>query len=237
MKRYPVGVLMVHGIQGGPKQFDFIKAALPDSYLVNCPTLPGHGKDIKEFRRSGNAQWLAAVREAAEQMRPQCDRLFYVGHSMGCLLGILVSQQQPSLFDGLLLRCCPYKTHPSAELFRQRLLLFQKHPSDQLIETAQQANSVSARHALDFLSCVHPYSQLTQLIALANRAPLPPVPVRFLFSEKDEIVSPSSAAIAAAKGATDIHMLSGCGHQYFTQEARQTVIRQLFALIEEQDNE
>ena len=78
-----VGVLFVHGIQGSPSQFDFLISRLPDSVTVCNVLLPGHGTTIREFRNSSSSQWLPAVRDAAQKMKSQCERLYFVGHSMG----------------------------------------------------------------------------------------------------------------------------------------------------------
>ena len=108
-----VGVLFVHGIQGSPSQLDFLISRLPHSVTVCNVLLPGHGTTIREFRNSSSSQWLPAVRDAAQKMKSQCERLYFVGHSMGCLLGLLIENELPGVFSGMLLLCCPFFVQPT----------------------------------------------------------------------------------------------------------------------------
>ena len=94
-----VGVLFVHGIQGSPSQFDFLISRLRDSVTVCNVLLPGHGTTIREFRNSSSSPWLPAVRDAAQKMKSQCERLYFVGHSMGCLLGLLIENDARFLYS------------------------------------------------------------------------------------------------------------------------------------------
>ncbi|MBR6862654.1 MAG: alpha/beta hydrolase [Acidaminococcaceae bacterium] len=100
------GFLFVHGIQGHPRQFQFLIDRLPEGTPYRNVLLPGHGADVKAFRRSGREAWQAAVREAAGELRGQCGQLVFVGHSMGCLLGLLSEQAAPGTFSDMLLLCC-----------------------------------------------------------------------------------------------------------------------------------
>ena len=99
------GVLMVHGIQGSPKQFSFLAQSLPENVMTNCLLLPGHGEGVAQFKHSGQESWLSALVNAAKDMRQKCRRLVFVGHSMGCLLGLIAEKKNPGLFDHLILLC------------------------------------------------------------------------------------------------------------------------------------
>ena len=67
--------LLIHGIQGHPRQFQFLIDRLPEGTPYRNLLLPGHGADVKVFRCSRQEEWLAAVREAAVELRGQCDAL------------------------------------------------------------------------------------------------------------------------------------------------------------------
>ena len=191
--------LFVHGIQGHPRQFQFLIDRLPEGTSYRNVLLPGHGADVKAFRRSGREAWLAAVREAAGELRGQCDRLVFVGHSMGCLLGLLTKQAAPGTFSDMLLLCCPFRIRLTYRYLRNNLLAprLVKPTDDPFVQAARQANSVTAAHRAQYLTCVHPYLELLRLMREVRKDCAPPVcKPTFVFSEKDEIVSPRSVPFA-----------------------------------------
>ena len=116
-KPYAVGVIFVHGIQGKPSQFDFLTEQLPSDLSICNILLPGHGATTEEFKKADSEDWLDAVREESLAMSRRCERLIFVGHSMGCLLGLLIHQEQ-KLFSSMLLICCPFCLHPTFRYFR-----------------------------------------------------------------------------------------------------------------------
>ena len=228
------GVLFVHGIQGSPSQFDFLLRRLPDSVKVNNLLLPGHGETIREFRNSGSAQWLPAVKEAAQEMKSQCDRLYFVGHSMGCLLGLLTENEMPGTFSGMLLLCCPFFVQPTLRYLRNNTMAVLPERKDEspYVHALRKANSVSAQFAGEYLTAVNPYRELFRLIRLTKQIPgKPECEVCFFFSEKDEIVSRKSAAYAKEKYGPEVEMLRLCGHDYFTPKAEAVIGQRLQKLI------
>jgi len=49
------------------------------------------------------------------------------------------------------------------------------------------------------------------------------VSVKYFFADHDEIVSPHSVAIADAHKTNSTHILTDCGHHYFTDEAKKKI--------------
>ena len=220
------GILLVHGIQGGPAQFSFLTERLPEDIRVRNLLLPGHGADVKAFRRSGRKQWLAAVRQAADELRGQCDRLFFVGHSMGCLLGLEIERERPGTFMGMLLLCCPFHIRPTARYFRNSLLASrpERETDDVFVRAAREANSVTAAHPAQYLTCVHPYLELLRLMrSVRKNGAAPACPVRFLFSERDEIVSPRAARFVRDRFGAEPEFLPGCGHNRVSPEGKERI--------------
>lgn len=237
MSKYSVGVLLVHGIQGRPEQFRFLTDSIPKDTYVNCLLLPGHGAGVRDFRRSGKEEWSSAVSEAAEEMRAQCDRVIFVGHSMGCLLGILSANTEPGLFDGMLLLCCPFSVRMTLRYPINNLRSVRKAPKDPYVRAVKEANSVSAACPLAYLTCIHPYAELLRLIRKVKNMDLSAVPTHFIFSDRDEIVGPRSAAIAESNNARSVRTLSDCGHQYFPQTAKDEIVRAFFDIMNAEKNE
>lgn len=107
-----LAVLFVHGIQGQPKQFQFLTDALPSSVEGRAILLPGHGKTAREFHAVGRADWQAAVRKETEALLAQGKRVLYVGHSMGCLQG----SRSPGSLARPTPECCCWAV-PSGSVF------------------------------------------------------------------------------------------------------------------------
>ena len=227
--------LFVHGIQGSPAQFSFLNERLPEDIRVRNLLLPGHGVDVKAFRRSGREQWLAAVRQAAGELRRQCDRLIFVGHSMGCLLGLETERERPGTFAGMVLLCCPFHIRPTARHFRNGFLASrpERATDDAFVRAAREANSVTAVHPAQYLTCARPYLELLRLMRTVRKdGTTPACPVRFFFSEKDEIVSPRAARFAREHFGAEPEILPGCGHNWFSAEGKEQIYTMMKALIQ-----
>ena len=139
---------------------------MPEDIRIRNLLLPGHGVDVKAFRRSGREQWLAAVLQAAEELHGRCDRLIFGGHSMGCLLGLETERERPGIFAGMVLLCCPFYVRPTARYFRNNLLASRpgRENDDVYVRAAREANSVTASHPAQYLTCAHPYLELLRLM-------------------------------------------------------------------------
>ena len=227
--------LFVHGIQGSPAQFRFLTERLPEDIRVRNLVLPGHGADVKAFRRSGQEQWLAVVRQAAGELRGQCDRLIFVGHSMGCLLGLETERECPGTFAGMVLLCCPFHIRPTARHFRNGFLASrpERATDDAFVRAAREANSVTAVHPAQYLTCARPYLELLRLMRTVRKdGTTPACSVRFLFSEKDEIVSPRAARFVRERFGAEPELLPGCGHNWFSAEGKEQIYTMVKALIQ-----
>ena len=230
-----IGLLFVHGIQGSPKQFRFLTDLLPEDIRFRNILLPGHGVDIKTFRRSGREQWFAAVRQAADELHGRCDQLIFVGHSMGCLLGLEIERELPGTFAGMLLLCCPFHIRPTAQYFRNSILA--SHPAretdDAFVRAAREANSVNVVHPAQYLTCLHPYLELMCFMRTVRKSTaVPACPMLFFFSERDEIVSRRSTRFVRERFDTEPEILPGCGHNLFTAEAKERIGCRVNSLVQ-----
>ena len=234
-KPYAVGVIFVHGIQGKPSQFDFLIERLPDDILIRNIRLPGHGATTEEFRKATSEEWLDAVREESLAMSRQCDRLIYVGHSMGCLLGLIIQQEQ-KLFCSMLLLCCPFCIRPTKRYLKNNIgaKITTGKTDNPYVIAAREANGITAKHATSYLRCAPPYYELLRLIHFVRTTPMTvPQSAIFSFSQLDEIVSTKSVFYARDHFDAKILVQPECGHNYFTPAAKERLVRHLQKMIEE----
>ena len=85
--RARVGCLMLHGFMGSPTSTRPLAQHLAQQGVtVHCPLLPGHGEYPHRMHNIPRQAWIAEAEEALAYIRPQCDQLFLMGHSMGNVL-------------------------------------------------------------------------------------------------------------------------------------------------------
>lgn len=234
MNESNTAVLFVHGIQGQPKQFQFLIDALPASVEARAILLPGHGKSARDFHASRRTDWLAAVRAETEALLAQGKRVLYVGHSMGCLLGLLVSRELGAPYAGMLLLCCPYRPRVAGrfgDLFRS--VGQKREGEDPHVAAALEGNSVPVEGFRDCLYLLRPYGDLFWLMDRARHIrPREPKKVKFFFSDNDEVVSAVSIKHAKKWPEARVRILEGSGHCYFPDKAKDTLQQELIELIE-----
>lgn len=221
-------VIIVHGIQGSPGLYDWLEQYAAARADVQNLLLPGHGGCVGDFIRSGMAQWLSFVEEAALAARARYRRVVYVGHSMGCLLGLEAALKHPGIFDSMILLACPLRVKFTWRYFKYNFLAACPWPSSDIyVNAARKGNSVSSRTPLGYLAAAPQFVQLLREISALRRRLTPPgIPVTAFFGEIDEIVSPRAPQELRRIGA-DVRILPGCSHNYFPESARDSILHAL----------
>lgn len=83
----PVGVLLVHGFTGTPKEMWPLGAYLHERGLtVSAPLLHGHGATLAEINHVNWRDWVASVESAYVCLKQKTKQWFIAGFSMGSLL-------------------------------------------------------------------------------------------------------------------------------------------------------
>jgi carboxylesterase len=83
------GCLIVHGLTETPACVSSLKDRLAASgYKVASPCLAGHGGTIDDLKRSTWRQWYETVRISYNELRKSAEKIYYVGNSLGSLLGL-----------------------------------------------------------------------------------------------------------------------------------------------------
>lgn len=89
-----VGVLMLHGFMGSPLSSHPMARYLAEHGItVHCPLLPGHGHWPDKLKGYTRQDWIAAAEEGLAHIRPLCDEIFLMGHSMGTVLSAHLALQ------------------------------------------------------------------------------------------------------------------------------------------------
>ncbi|MBD7923906.1 alpha/beta fold hydrolase [Xanthomonas sp. CFBP 8703] len=96
------GVLLLHGLTGTPSEMRLLGKSLHrEGFSVHGVQLAGHCGNEDDLIATGWRDWSASVEQAAAQMRPQVDKLFVAGLSMGALLALQLAEERPEWVDGV----------------------------------------------------------------------------------------------------------------------------------------
>ena len=83
-RKAPVFCLLVHGLNGEPKDLEPLECALrAEGFATRSFWLPGHGATPRDLRESGWQDWYAKVRAEALAALNAGNDVVLIGHSMG----------------------------------------------------------------------------------------------------------------------------------------------------------
>ena len=105
------GLLLLHGFGDTPQTLRYLAAALHAAgFGVRVPLLPGHGRTLAEFARSGADAWLGHARGELDAVMARHARVGVVGLSMGGALAATLAAATPGVRALALL--APYLSMP-----------------------------------------------------------------------------------------------------------------------------
>jgi carboxylesterase len=93
---YTVGCLIIHGFAGDVQEVLPLARHLRElGYMIECPTLEGHGVNRRTLGRSTRKQWINSAEEAYKRLAMRADRIVVIGFSMGGLLAFQIASRYP----------------------------------------------------------------------------------------------------------------------------------------------
>ncbi|MBE5782395.1 MAG: alpha/beta fold hydrolase [Clostridiales bacterium] len=207
-----IALLCIHGIMGSPRQFDPLKAALSDVCEVIAPWLPGHGGDARDFARSSMQEWEGAVRQAAQAVFAQYDRVYFLGHSMGALL-LTEYCLNMHRAKGLILVAMPLRFRYMPHALQNCLkVTFTSAPC-----LAREMCGVRPRPLTACIGWIPRYLELFRKAKdVKKRMAQLSTPAFCFFFERDELCSPRS--IHSLPAGVKWQLLSGSWHSEWSEE-------------------
>ena len=226
-------VLCVHGIQGSPVQFDWLMERVPACVDLLCVLLPGHGKTSREFAKTGWREWIGYIDRVYRDLAARYKRVIYIGHSMGCLLGIIAAGRGAA-WRSMILLACPLRLHLTFRYLRNNLkAAFQPGSADPYVSAIVKSNSISSDHPFGFLMYLKPYMGLLKLVCIARKAVKQiDIPMIVFQSEKDEIVSAGSLKYFMCEPNAVTCILPDSGHSFYSAESKKTVVQNMLGVLE-----
>lgn len=104
----PLGVLLVHGFTGAPREMRGLGRFLAaHGWTALGIRLPGHGTRPEDLRGFTWRDWAEAVAAGVDVLRSRCARVFLCGLSLGGILVLHEAARRPP--DGLIAMAVPYR--------------------------------------------------------------------------------------------------------------------------------
>lgn len=233
-------ILMIHGIAGTPRHFDFLLEEIPENVSVRSILLPGHGGTAADFAYGSMAQWKAAVQTALDALCQSHDRVILVGHSLGTLLAEEAAQGRRQVVGMLLLNVplCVYVS-PGIVTASLRWSFGKPKAGNVTDEGLKKAAGVLPEKRLwRYLSWLPRYWELlVQCKRSRSRFEALKIPSLVFQSQKDELVHRSTERYLKSNPRITCTELTGCGHYAYTENACRQVRQALKRLIQKEPME
>ena len=230
-------VLMIHGIVGTPRHFDFLLPGVPENWSIYNIRLDGHGAGVREFSRTSTEKWKQQVKSRLEELSEKHDVIVVFGHSLGTLLTLDALPQFPKI-RGLLLLNPPLHVHfwPRTWLRMLRVALGCIDESDPLHRATRDACGLTQDWRLwRYVGWLPRYVELLQLCRESRgRIGRIRVPCRVIHSRHDELVnSRRTQPYFAGNPFIQAQMLEESWHFYYPGEDAEAICRTAKALLQE----
>ncbi len=220
-------ILFVHGIAGSPCVFDFMKASLPKDVDVFFKTLEGHGEDYKDFSHCRYPLWIKDVERTLLEILDDHEKVFLVGHSMGCLLSLEMVRRHSERISGLFLLCPPIKIGVRIKPMLKTCFsaLTGKESKDESVREAHRCSGLPlSKNPFSYFPWAAPFlSLLIHVPKERKKLEKPSVNCVAFVSQKDELVSPKSSKYLERAGIETIR-LENSGHYLFSLDDQKTIL-------------
>lgn len=228
-------ILMVHGIVGTPRHFDFLLEAVPENVTVMNILLPGHGGTVADFANASMKEWKQKVETCMAELCRTHRRVIVVAHSMGTLLTAEAAERHPEVESFLFINV-PLRVWVAPRMSPSALRwsfgrCIPGHPTDEglLVASGTQPD----RHLWRYLAWIPRFLELLVLCKQSRKRFETLSRPSFAFqSYKDELVRRSTSRHLLKNPRIQHVMLQGCGHLAYPPEAQKQMRDALKSLLE-----
>lgn len=123
-----IAILLCHGFGATPEVYKKLAPVIADEgYYVRAIRISGHGTSPGHLATTSGADWLASVAWHYKETAKDYDRIFYLGHSLGGTLGLILTTIFP--IEKIIVMCAPIKLNiPPAKFVRQASIVVKYWP-------------------------------------------------------------------------------------------------------------
>ncbi len=228
-------VLFIHGIQGSPRQFEFLYDCLPPDMSVVNILLDGHGGTVRDFSRTSMKKWKAQTAAIADELAARYDSIFIAGHSMGTFFAMDIAHRLPQKVAGLFLLATPLVIRLTlrASVNSMKVILTSPPDKSPVIAAARAAYSIEKdRHLWRYLGWIPRYLELiTESKKQRRLTDNLTVPCRVFQSAKDEVVSLRSYRYLQTNPNIRLEKLPDSGHFHYSAADAQRLRDEFAAML------
>ncbi len=221
------GVLLLHGFGDTPQTLSLFAKHLSKAGLgVLVPLLPGHGRSMADFTRSGADDWIRAAEDSFLEMRSRYRVVSVSGLSMGGALAVIVASRHREIASLVLF--APYLGMPRW----MRAVAMTHWAWGRFVGPVSASSPLSIHDPIEREknlsygqvtgSTIH---ELARVVGRARRAlPKVVIPTLIIQSREDPRVSPAVGEYALKRiGANEKQIMwtSGAGHIITVDYGRQ----------------
>ncbi|MBQ7345974.1 MAG: alpha/beta fold hydrolase [Oscillospiraceae bacterium] len=223
-------VLMIHGICGSPRRFDWLIPHFDDSWSIYNILLDGHGSDPKAFAQTSMKKWKAQVHETLQDLSKRYDRILLMGYSMGTLLAIEALPCYPKIY-ALMLFNVPLRPHVRLKMIPRSLRLSRGSPNlDDPHEAinAKETGIALTPGILPYIRWIPRFWELLRLSSYCRKHTQDiHIPCNVYLGKEDELVSMQSKKYLRDLPTVTLRIFETAGHYYIAPEDQQTILHDL----------
>lgn len=220
-------VLMIHGICGSPRHFDFLLPLFDDSWAVHNILLDGHGGSVRDFSHSRMKLWQQQAEDALTRLSRQYDRILVVGHSMGSLLLLQRLARFPKILGCIFLNV---PLHPKLGIRQAPMVLRALFGTSRLDDPREQlfvqdCSIQLSKNPFSYLGWIPRFIELLVLCSHCRKSMVPlPVPAFVVFTQQDEVVSIRSKCYFEQDPSVTLLVTQMSGHGGFLPQEQAQVV-------------
>ena len=223
--------LCIHGILGGPDQFNPLLDQIPKDWSIYNILLDGHGKRVQDFAHSSMMKWKAQVQHTLTYLSVRYSKIVIIAHSMGTLFAIQATVGGCKKIKALFLIDTPMIPILRPVCIGNSLeIIWNCMPEGNTIGIAQKdALSIHPDKRLWlYLGWIPRYFELFKEISITKKCiPQIKIPCRVFLSQRDELVSLRSYKYLKGNPRIKVSVLNEATHFYFNEQHNDRMQRAL----------
>lgn len=237
VKDSKITIVFVHGILGSPYRFnDFFPLIKEDISYISV-VLDGHGKKTRDFSHTSLKKWKQQIHAIITSLKENHQQILYVGHSMGCLLGILESIENKDSISSLFLLNVPLRAKVGFMTIKQCLKCAFGNPQkyDDMTRCFKDNCSIEISHnPFSYLGWPPRFLDLFKLMKMTRKM-IDKIDIQCIcfHSGKDELVQQRTLKYLKKNKSLEIHIQKNAGHYYLNEEDTKEVTTRFLLWIEE----
>jgi len=230
-------VIFLHGFMGSPDNFGaFIPTVFDSGFSCYSLLLPGHGCTVREYSKTNAEMWEKHLQNEIDRIKEDCDKIYFVTHSMGGLLALSASKNKDNKIAGVFMLAPPMKINlfrPSSIYKKLRLLLLPRKHAEIIAYRKFTGVKYNFFNLLLFTKPIINFFKIVR--KTKKRLSEVTASVCMIHSKNDETVALKSAKILCtgmvnAKCET-VTLKKSC-HAFFPKDEEKIVLEKLLEFIE-----